>query len=114
MLRMRAVILSSFLLALGFLRAEQPPSSSVGPSISWVVGVAHAVVVVAQLCLMPPFFPTGVIKRTAGGQKTTQQQLYKFHPNCLASSPTVMWGRLPLIDLTFDILVPKGLPSVQL
>lgn len=53
-----------------------------------------------------PLLPMGVRKGTAGGQKTTQQQLsYKFHPNRLARSPTVI-RRGPLIALAVDILVP--------
>lgn len=54
-----------------------------------------------------------VIKRTAGGQKTTQQ-LLKSHPNQLACFPTVIRDRLALIGLAFDILVPQALLSVQL
>lgn len=59
----KVIILSDFLLALGLPRAEQLPSSCVAPSISCAVGavlsLAHTVVLVVQLHLMPPFFPAG-------------------------------------------------------
>lgn len=90
-LRVRAVIvLSNCLLAVGLLSAGRLSSSCVAGSLSCVVGVALSLAhscggcgtaVCVHAC-DAPLLPMRVIKGTAGGQKTTQQQLsYKFHPN---------------------------------
>lgn len=113
-LRVRAVIvLSNCLLAVGLLRAERLSSSCVAGSLSCVVGVVLSLAHSCGGCgtaacvhsCDAPLLPMGLIKGTAGGQKTTQQQLsYKFHPNRLARSPTVIWSGTP--HRTIDILVP--------